>query len=277
MAQKNVSSINLTFSLLTTRGGLFNVKEAAPSREVKVSMVCPDCKDSLLDQVYLCKKGHKPSPKAPGIHPEGWTTKEIPDRAQVIAKKLVLVTADEIDATKAGIVDTGALEVEPKPAAQVEAATWPGATTYCFVPEKADSVYTAFLAMAADTTTAWIGVLNLRGNEKLYRLVSHEGTLRVMELLRPEETASFAALTPPALSASEEATIKALSEALTSDFDADAYSSTVLAAKAALLASKSGTGTPLASVTAITAPAATTSLSDALAASLALAKAKKAA
>jgi non-homologous end joining protein Ku len=162
---------------------------------------------------------------------------------------LTLVDAAEIEAANATTFEKGELALTVCPADQVEARTYPGGNIYCFVPEKPDKVYAMLLKAAADQAKAIIGILNMRGTEKLYRLENYQGTLRVVELLRPEETANFDVLVTPPLDSKEQAMFDQLVEAVEEDFDADQYASTRLASLKQLLAEKAGTVAPAATAT----------------------------
>lgn len=251
MAPKNVASVRLVLSLLSTSGGLYPVKDSSGERDTGLKMVCPSCKNSLLDQVYCCQAGCTPDANAPALSPHGWKTGEVgSDRVRVEGKgkdaKLTFVSGDEIEAAKAGTVLKGEMSLAIYPANEVEKATWPGGTTYCFEPETADKVYAMLLTAAGDTTKALIGIINMRGTEKLYRLVAHEGTLRVVELLRPEETVAYQPLALPVVEAREEKMFNDLLGTLSDTFDPEAYASTSLANLRDLIESKNGGATILA-------------------------------
>jgi non-homologous end joining protein Ku len=274
MAQRNVSNLTISIlGLLNTSGGLYQVRDSSNSRETKLSMVCPSCHNSLLNQVYQCQAGCKPDANVPGKSPDGWTVREVGgDRVRVEGKNLIPVSAAEIEAAKAGTLAKGELEISVHPAAEVEAHTYPAGNTYCFVPSKADDVYTLLLEAVTDQTKAFIGIINMRDTEKLYRLQAYEGTLRVVELLRPEETAQFAPVATPTVDAKKRATFSQIVSTLEDAFDPDTYESDRLPRLKALLASKSGNATA-----AVAAIKKATPKIDALEAALAAAKAAKAA
>jgi non-homologous end joining protein Ku len=282
MAQKNVASIRISLmELLSTRGGLYSVRDNSSSRDTNLKMVCPSCKNSLLDQVYCCQAGCHPDANAPATRAEGWKVGEVgDDRVRVEGRgktaTLTVVSADEIEAANATTFEKGELALTVCPAPQVEAHTYPGGNIYCFVPEKPDKVYAMLLKAAADPAKAIIGILNMRGKENLYRLEAYQGTLRVVELLRPEETAVFDVLVTPPLDHKEQAMFDQLVEAVEEEFDADQYASGRLANLKQLLAEKAGTVAPItaAAPAAAKKPADTT---DALSAALNAAKAAKAA
>jgi non-homologous end joining protein Ku len=243
-----------------------------------MKMVCPSCKNSLLDQVYTCQAGCHPSANAPAKHDEGWTVSEIgSDRVRVEGKgktaTLVPVPGEEIEAAKATTFEKGEFALDIHPAEQVEAVTYPSGNIYAFIPDKADQVYAMLLREAGNAKRAIIGILNLRGTENLYRLVEYRGTLRVVELLRPEETAVFEPLILPTLGHKEQDTFNQLVEAVEDDFDAEQYSSSQLTNLKQLLAAKAGGVAPTTPVTA--APKKPTDTTDALTAALAAAKASK--
>lgn len=280
MAQKNLSTITINYSLLSTVGGLYQTRDDSGVREIKASMVCPDCENSLLNQVYQCQAGCKPSPKAPGKNADGWTTKEIPGRARVegkgAAQKLIVLAPDEVAAAKAPSIPPGETSIVVHPAEEWEAVSAPSGSTFVFVPEKADKLFTMFLGAATDTTKAFIGVINLRGIEKPCRFVAHNGTLRVIEYLWPEQTAVFAAAPTTPVLAAEQAVFDELTGLLSDPLDVADYSDSRRANMVNLIASKQGlVGQPAPVLPKPTAK--TTTDLDQLNAALALAKAAKAA
>jgi hypothetical protein len=280
MTQKNVASIKISLmSLLNTRGGLYSVRDNSTQRDTNLKMVCPSCKNSLLDQVYCCQAGCHPDENTPAAREEGWRVSEVgDDRVRVEGRgksaTLTMVPAAEIEAANATTFDKGELDLTICPANQVEAHTYPGGNIYCFVPEKPDKVYAMLLKAAADPAKAIIGILNMRGKENLYRLTNHQGTLRVVELLRPEETAHFDVLVTPPLDSKEQTMFDSLVETVEEDFDVEQYASNRLANLRQLLAEKAGTVTPIATPTA--APKKPADTTDALTAALNAAKAAKA-
>lgn len=278
MAPKKIQTIKIVLSLLNTEGGLFNIKNTTASREVALKNVCPACHASLMSQLYKCDNGCKPDPGTTTFD-EGWKAGEIVDRCRVegtrTSKKLIVVTAEEIAATKAVEQDLKpSLELAVYPADQVEKATWPGGTTYAFIPDKADEVYALLLEGTKDASKAFVGILNLRSTEKLYRVIAHEGAIRLQELLAPEDVAEFDPVALPSIDASKTAMFASFVSAVEDDFDPSAYTSTKREAMKALLDSKTG-GTPIAPTKATTKPAAT--VNDQLLAALTMAQATKAA
>jgi non-homologous end joining protein Ku len=276
---KSVATVRISLmELLSTRGGLYSVRDNSNTRETSLSMVCPSCKTSLLDQVYCCQAGCHPDTNAPAARSEGWKVSEVgSDRVRVEGRGnnavLTLVTAEEIEATHTTTFEKGELTLTVCPAEQVESHTYPGGNIYCFVPEKPDKVYAMLLTAAADPTKAIIGILNMRGKENLYRLVEYRDTLRVVELLRPEETATFAPIALPTVEQKERSLFELLIDEVKEDFDPDQYASGQMASLKALLSQKATGFSPTAPTPAPIKPAATTT--DALTAALLAAKAAK--
>ena len=229
---KNVCDIDITLvgGILRLRGGLYNLRDNTEAKEIELKQVCPVCKDSLLDQVYCCQKGCKPGEKAPAGRPEGWKTGELgTDRVQVVGRgkdaKLVLVDGAALVKAKEESCQfpKGQMDISVHPAEQVERTCAPGSATYCFIPQRPDELFALLLEKAADPTVALLGIINMRNTEKLYRLVAHNGTLRVAELLRPSETASYEAPAVPAVQDKHAATFNAVFEAAKEDFEPEGY------------------------------------------------------
>ena len=284
MTQKNVASIRISLmELIQTRGGLYSVRDNSSERDTSLKMVCPSCKASLLDQVYTCQAGCHPDANAPAKHDEGWTVTEVgKDRVRVEGKgasaTLTLVDAAEVEAANATTFDKGELALSVYPAEQVEASTYPGGNIYCFVPEKPDVTYAMLLKAAAESEKALIGILNMRGKENLYRLTNYRGTLRVVELLRPEETATFDVIVTPPVDHKEQAVFDSVVATVEDEFDPDEFASGRLANLKQLLATKANGGVaPTAAATPAAAQKKPATTMDALNAALNAAKAAKAA
>jgi non-homologous end joining protein Ku len=230
---KSLSTLTINVGLLPTKGGLHAVR-VSPA-DTKLVMLCPACEASQVSQVYTCNHGCKPTDgKA------GWTTGQIPDRARLVGGKPVKVPHEEIEATSAGIMMKGVLDVAVHPAAEVESSTYPSGSSYCFVPATADKVYALLLQAAANPTIALVGIVNMRGTERLYRLQAHQGTLRLVELLRPEDTVTFVPVELPSVADAEAAMFGQVLDALMQPFQAEDYESGQLAALRALIESKTG-------------------------------------
>jgi hypothetical protein len=280
MAQKNVASIRISLmEIIQTRGGLYSVRDNSTTRDTNLKMVCPSCHNSLLDQVYTCQAGCHPDDSAPAKHEEGWTVSEVgDDRVRVEGRgknaTLTLVPAAEIEAANATTFEKGELALTIRPAAQVEAHTYPGGNIYCYLPEKADKTYAMLLKAAADPEKAIIGILNMRGKENLYRLTNYQGTLRVVELLRPEETAVFDVIVTPPIDQKEQAMFDQVVEAVEEEFDPEEFHSSRLANLKQLLAEKAGGVAAPAAAAPAAAPKPADTM-DTLSAALAAAKAAK--
>lgn len=278
MATKSVISIEMG-PFLKCAGSMVNVHDTSGERETKLVMTCPVCQASQLDQRYHCIAGCVPGPTAPAAAADGWKVSEVPTRGRLEGKKLYAVDAAAIAAAKEASTTQpkGVFSVLPKPAAQFETDAAPGPVTYAFTPDRPDEVYTMILDGAADPDVALIGVINLRGSEKLYRLVNRNGVLHVMQFLRPEETQHVAAVVAPVVSPTNAKLYGQLVQTYMTDFDADEYASTRLSGLSQVIAAAvGGTAIPVGVTAAPSASAAPQSLDDLLQASLALAVAKQA-
>lgn len=273
---RNINNLTIRLGLASTKGGLYNLQDTSGESDTRLSNNCPSCQNSLMSQLYHCKAGCVPNPQAPAASPLGWSSGEVTTKCRVEGKKIIPIDVAAFNAAKAAAVtrEPGQMELEPVDAAGLEANTAPGAHCYVFVPETADDFYTLLLQNAsADPTTALIGFVNLRGYEKQYRLEAKQGTLRVQELLRPDDTAKFPALGLKPVSKVNADQFRALVDALKDDYDPDAAVNPKTAALRQVIEAAS-TGTAVPTVVAPAAPKAS-STTDALAASLAMAVAAK--
>lgn len=262
--------VTISLALATTVGDLIPLKRPADTA-TKLTTLCPVCKASPAKQFYLGECGHTPDDGSVGFK-TGQCAK-----GQKVGSAFVEVTADEVKAAKAAEgSESKVLELNVHPAAEVEAQTWPSGATYWFQPSGRSDFYDVLAAkLASSPTVAFTGKIVLSGNEKLVRLVPHNGGIVVQELVRPNELNEFSASPEP--KDKYVAMIDQLTEALVDNFDADAYVSNVGDKMRAIVAAKTG-DVEFTEVVTTTAPAEPADdLAVALEAALAAALAAKAA
>jgi non-homologous end joining protein Ku len=275
-ASANNVKVSITGTLLSTVGSIIPIKDTEDQRDTKLSMICPACRDSKLDQFYRCKKGCLPEdPDAPG-----WTTKEIPDRGREVDGKIVAIDPDQLEEAQASLLEKGVLALDVRPAESVTLNTWPGGTAYWFEPDRADPFYGFLVELACNPEVALIGLMNLRGGDKLYRLCPWGGGLVLQEVLRPQDVRTFQ-VHQVNLGDAEKAMGDALVKALMADFNPDDYASEKVAAYRQLIAdaaaAENPNGAAPASVAKKSKKAAEPDLTSMLAAALAVATARKSA
>lgn len=262
------SGVTISLGLASTVGKLKTLKRPVDAA-TKLTTLCPVCKASPARQFYLGECGHVPEDGSVGFK-TGQCAK-----GQKVGDTYVEVTAEEAKAAKAASSAPKILELNVHPAEQVDAQTWPSGSTYWFEPDRQDDFYAVLASkIASSPSVAFTGTIVLSGNEKLVRLLPHNGGIVFQELARPGELNTFAA----EVEAKDKyrVLIDSLTETLVEPFDADKYVSTVGEKFRSLIASK--TGEPVAEVTPITtASEPVDSLTAALEAALAAATAAKAA
>ena len=134
------------------------------------------------------------------------------DKAREVDGVLHRVTPDEIDALKEAVLPTGEATIAPFAADEIDAVTRPGGSAYWLrpstpttgrgksktkkaVPASQLRNYALLVdALAADPTKAWVMEMTLRGEQKMWRLVSWQDRLLLSEVIRPGEFSTIPAV-----------------------------------------------------------------------------------
>jgi non-homologous end joining protein Ku len=159
---------------------------AKKSGAVSFTIICPDCDEAhRLDQRYICgtdaSHGDGIDPNLPG-YASGTS-----GRGKEVNGTLVRVDEEEISAIKDGQLPLNDLQVTVYPADDVERLTRPNGTAYRLRPKGTLPIYKMLVDLTADRSKAFIGEMNVRGQDKLFRIESWNGVLTVTELARPSE------------------------------------------------------------------------------------------
>lgn len=176
---------DLNVSLLD---GLMNLKvDALPTKRAA---------ETVSFKVIVPLPGEPTQPKQMYVHPDDvastkgpvrmWTTTEC-DRAREVDGILHRVTQEEIDAAKEPAIEKGSIDLKVYDAGAVEGTTRPSGALYTLRPKAVPHVYAMLVDLAADTGLALIGEMTVRDVQRLYRLVSWNGSLLLQELIRPGE------------------------------------------------------------------------------------------
>ncbi len=151
-----------------------------PDNSTKLTVVCPECTEpNKLSQRYFCDDPeHGP-----------YSLNEAA-RAREIDKVLYLISEEEIAALKTPELPAEAgLALQPFSAVDVAAHTIPNGTSYRLRPRSSLAIYAMLTQLAADPNRAYIGEVNLRNSQKLFRVQSWNGQMLAVELARPDELA----------------------------------------------------------------------------------------
>lgn len=279
------TGVTISIGLMNTVCSLHPIQDTSNTRAVKLITLDPG--HHRVGQFYVCDQATITHDKGnvtisggcePPADQPGFKVGDLHDKGRERGKgqPVVVLSADEVAATKASSLTPGLLQLELRPADRVAAETWPYGTAYWIEPDRVDDFYLSLCKELAEGYLAGVGTINLRDNDKFVRLLPHNGGLVMQQMLRPSDTWHFE---PVEGEVSEKVAkmAKGLFEALTEDWDPDAFNSDRVAAMQALLAAKAG-GEPTATVTPLKAPEAPQdSIEAQLAASLAMAMAAKAA
>jgi non-homologous end joining protein Ku len=168
--------ITLRLDLASTTGNLKPLRSS--DKADSFCILCPECSDpTKVEQRLVCEHGHGPFLPA-----------DCEGRGKKVGDILYALTGAEVEAARTSDLEGTTLEVRVHPAHQVEAMTRPTGIAYAFLPTSpGDKVYSAFCEVVDSLTTALVGILVLRGKEKLFRIVRESHGLSLVELCRPEE------------------------------------------------------------------------------------------
>lgn len=177
-------SVSFVNPLLNVVVDFVPVKATDKSKQLKI--ICPLCETpTSMSQRYLCEHGHGP-----------FAISEA-DRAREIDKVLYRVTEEEISQLKGATIPPEAgLSLRAYEAEEVEAMTRPSESAYRLRPKGNLSVYAMLVKLAEDTDRAFIGEVNLRGNQKMFRVQTWNGQLVAQELTRPDDLAPMDDINP---------------------------------------------------------------------------------
>lgn len=207
----------ISLGLASTRGKLLTIKATAP-KDASFNLICPACQDEQLKQYLVGACGHHPE-SAPGY------TKDQVLKGQKVDDKWIVVTEEQAKAATASTRELNALDLNIHDIAEVESQTWASGAMYWFQPDRETDEFFELLAeYVGHYEHAYIGVVNLRGNDKLVRLQPHNGGVVVQELLRPEEVNEFAH-EPFHVATAQESVFNELVNAVVKPFDPAEYKS----------------------------------------------------
>lgn len=203
--------IRLTLGLAGTTGNLKPLRSS--EKADSFCILCPSCTTpTKVEQRLVCENGHGP-----------FLPNECEDRGKKVGDVLYALTGEEVEAARRSEFEGTTLELRVHPADQVEEATRPTGIAYAFLPTASKDPFYGILCELVDSLgTALVGVLVLRGKEKLFRIVREAHGLSLVELCRPEEMHRFEPVEQPFDPALMDLARKMV-EAAKRDFDVDEY------------------------------------------------------
>lgn len=227
--------IRLTLGLAGTTGNLKPLRSS--DKADSFCILCPECSDpTKVEQRLVCEHGHGPFLPA-----------DCEGRGKKVGDVLYSLTGAEVEAARKSDHEGTTLEVRVHPAEQVEAMTRPTGIAYAFMPTAAKDPFYGILCELVDSlSTALVGILVLRGKEKLFRIVRDTHGLSLIELCRPEELYAFETVEQPFEPAMMDLARKIV-EAAKCDFVATDYTDGTAGRVEAIIEAKS-TGAPVAIV-----------------------------
>lgn len=235
---------------LSTTIDLLPLANTEDAKETKTSMVCPDCPDddaAKMEQFYVGSCGHTPK-DAKGFKTGGCA------KGVAVGSKWKKVDEDALEEALTSDIQKNQMEVLIRPAAEVDSQTWPSGTSYwAEAPKGSEKFVAVFADLAASPDYALIGLLVLRGTERLYRLRPLNGGIVLQQILRPQEMHQYTADLPP-LDEQVRKTLPLIVEGQVAPFDPEAFRSEAVARVKAMLAEVSEDGTGATITTLPTAP-----------------------
>ena len=239
MAPRSVAK-DVTISMgpfLSTRVSLYGLANMEDAKETKTSLVCPDCPEdntAKMEQFYVASCGHVPEGQT-----KGFKTGECAKGVQV-GETWKKVDEAALAEAKASDLAKNQIELLVRPAAEVDNQTWPTGSSYWAEPAKGgEKVLGVFAELAANPEYAVLGLLIVKGVEKLYRLRLLNGGIVLQQVLRPQEMNQFSA-NLPAPTAQERQTLDLVVAGQVEAFDPEAFRSQTVERMKAILAEAGG-------------------------------------
>lgn len=145
---------------------------------VRLKTVCPACEEGVaLSQRYICPEHDDHGPyESSEAH-----------RAIEVDGLLKKLTDEEIEALKQPTIAEKEATFRVFHAADVERETLPNGSVYRVRPKANAALYHLLVDLVSDRTIAFLAEVTLKSSQKLYRLVSRDGLLTLVELIRPGE------------------------------------------------------------------------------------------
>lgn len=178
--RRYVSDFHLQVGPLSITGSLTPLVSTESREVTRFPYACPECDDvAEVAQTYVCAAGH--SNTAGDLA----RSRELPDGT------MVRLSDEEYAAARVPDLPANVLRVSVHPADQVRLV--PHGTSYCFQPPVADPTFATLVKLIDDSDKAFIGVVNLRGNEGLFQLNVLNGVLVMSKMVWPEAVNEFTA------------------------------------------------------------------------------------
>lgn len=173
-------SVSAFSGMVNFTAKLYPLKKSEARKAVAMVSICPDCDDpTKVEQFYTCETDHGP-----------YKSGEL-SKAKEVNGELVRLSADEVADAKGTDLPAKDLRLSIHPRDAVEAQTFAQGTAYIADPNGPADIYPVLRLLAQEPDLALVGLMNLRGSEKLFRVSAWRDRLVLTELLRPEEINDF--------------------------------------------------------------------------------------
>lgn len=177
---------DVSVSFFAVMNILADLVPAKVSGAVSFKVICPDCDEAhSLAQRYICTLDSDHTDGLDDTLP-GYASGTAA-RGKEVNGQMVRVETEEIEGIKGAELPQNDLQVFVYPAEDVERLTRPNGTAYRLRPKGTLPIYKMLVDLVADRSKAFIGEMNVRGSDKLFRVESWNGVLVVTELARPSE------------------------------------------------------------------------------------------
>lgn len=167
----------VTFGVITVRVDLVSAQQSKATKaksNISTTNLCPACKgDRPLQSQLWCEDGHGPF-KADNSR-----------KAVTVNGELKATTAEAVTEAKVSTVKEKTADLSVFPAEQVEAATLPSGNMFRLRSEPTNT-YGVLLSLVADRSHAFVCEMVVKGKACLYRAIAQNGTIVLVELVRPE-------------------------------------------------------------------------------------------
>jgi len=215
---------------MSMNGKLVGIKIPGLAKEQSFVSVCPECDHPVkAKQQYVCPENDAHGP---------YSIANL-SKAKETDAGLIAVSADAVAAAKKSDLPLNFLDLTVHPAAQVASSTFPSELAYVFYPKITVPQYGLLLDATAEPDLAFVGLCNLRNNEKLVKLTRWGDNLVVQTLFYPEDLNDRLDVAHDYSGDLLETYLKVITKN-TTDFDPTVYRNNVKAKVAAAVAEAGG-------------------------------------
>lgn len=172
-----LSGVTVSFGIISTRVSLVPIQQSKATRaksNISTTSLCPTCEETEpLKQQLWCEHGHGPFAAADAR------------KAVTVDGLLTPTTAKAVAEAKAPTIAEKKADLSVFRAEQVEAATMPGGNLFRLRSDPTQT-YGLLMKLVEDQTLAFVCEMVVKGKTCLYRAIAQNGTIVLIELIRPE-------------------------------------------------------------------------------------------